>query len=503
MPDIQNIPTTQYIGPRIIPHLWDPILWDASTQYDALAVVQYNGVPYIARYVPPQGTLPTNTEYWVRWADFNAQMAQLQQTVESFDNRITANATDIDTLEAIVPRSAFSATNTVQKAIKDEATARQQAVSAEASARESADSALGTRITSETSARTSADTALGNRITSETSARESADNALEQSLQGQITALARQITNANKRKFVLIGDSYLLGVHANGATTDGYGWGHYFANVIPHDTILERGNGGSGFWSEGTTAPYSGMDFSEMVYQLQQNMAASDRAEIDCVVFQGGYNDGQHIDSVGASAANTRMGNALDLARTTFPNATIVVAFTDCGPVPIPKTHCRAYWMYQNCAIRHGAQFIGCVNSTFAYSTHSYDNIHPTAAAQQSIGALIASATAGNTQDYQVGGTDSLFFITPEHEIGIHVEHAFTDSEISAGSPYLIGETKVCAWNQKYMPCFTYTGSSPWPLVTIRLNTDGKLQVMDMQGVTPTTTGKIYGNGNVSLLSLH
>lgn len=146
MPDIQNIPTTQYIGPRIIPHLWDPILWDASTQYDALAVVQYNGTPYIARYVPPQGTLPTDTEYWVRWADFNAQMAQLQQTVESFDNRITANATDIDTLEAIVPRSAFSSTNTVQKAINDEVTARQQAVSAEASARESADSALSASV---------------------------------------------------------------------------------------------------------------------------------------------------------------------------------------------------------------------------------------------------------------------------------------------------------------------------------------------------------------------
>lgn len=154
MPDIQNIPTTQYVGPRIIPHLWDPILWDASTQYDALAVVQYNGVPYIARYVPPQGTLPTNTEYWVRWADFNAQMAQLQQTVESFDNRITANAdaitaetgartaadtaldtrvtanaSGIDNLEAIVPSSAFTSTNTVQKAINDAQTNLQSQIS--------------------------------------------------------------------------------------------------------------------------------------------------------------------------------------------------------------------------------------------------------------------------------------------------------------------------------------------------------------------------------------
>lgn len=100
MPEIQNIPTTQYIGPRIIPHLWDPILWDASTQYDALAVVQYEGAPYIARYVPPQGTLPTDTTYWVRWADFNAQMAQLQQTVESYDDRITESAESIAEIDA-------------------------------------------------------------------------------------------------------------------------------------------------------------------------------------------------------------------------------------------------------------------------------------------------------------------------------------------------------------------------------------------------------------------
>lgn len=131
MPDIQNIPTKQYIGPRIIPHLWDPILWDASTQYDALAVVQYEGVSYIARYVPPQGTLPTNTTYWVRWADFNAQMAQLQQTVDSYDDRITANTEAIEAeagartaaeaaqndIDTLLPKSDFTSTRTVADAI--------------------------------------------------------------------------------------------------------------------------------------------------------------------------------------------------------------------------------------------------------------------------------------------------------------------------------------------------------------------------------------------------
>lgn len=102
MPDIQNIPTTQYIGPRIIPHLWDPILWDASTQYDALAVVQYEGAGYVARYVPPQGTPPTDTEYWVKWADFNAQLAGLQQTVDTLTNNVADNAEAIEALDTRV-----------------------------------------------------------------------------------------------------------------------------------------------------------------------------------------------------------------------------------------------------------------------------------------------------------------------------------------------------------------------------------------------------------------
>ena len=101
MPDIQNIPTTQYIGPRIIPHLWDPILWDASTQYDALAVVQYEGAGYVARYVPPQGTLPTNTEYWVRWADFNAQLAQVEQQVTALADSIDGKVDDAELQQAV------------------------------------------------------------------------------------------------------------------------------------------------------------------------------------------------------------------------------------------------------------------------------------------------------------------------------------------------------------------------------------------------------------------
>lgn len=359
--------------------------------------------------------------------------------------------------------------------------------------------ALSARITALQNEIDSFDESVSARIT----ALNNQVDSLDQSIQSQINTISTKLNNINKRNFVLIGDSYLMGIHANSAVDNGYGWGHYFSNVIPHGTINEYANGGSGFWSEGTVAPFSGMDYYEMLQYLQSHVSESDRAEVDCVVIQGGYNDGQKLSTVGVSDATTRFDNALSLAHTIYPNAQIVVAFTDCGPVPIPASHCKAYWLYQNRSLWHGAHFIGCVNSTFAYSTHSYDNIHPKAAAQLSIGTLIASAVNGNGQDYQVGSNDSSIFITPEHDIGIHIEYAFTSEQVSAGLPVLISSQKICSWNQKYMPCFVYTGANPWPLVTIRLDTNGELKVMNMQGATLSTTGKIYGNGNVSLLSWH
>lgn len=101
MPVINNIPTTQYIGPKIIPHLWDPILWDSTIQYDALAVVQYNGAGYISRFIPPIGTNPSDTEYWVKWSDFNAQLAQVQQQVQSLANSIDGKVSETDFQNAV------------------------------------------------------------------------------------------------------------------------------------------------------------------------------------------------------------------------------------------------------------------------------------------------------------------------------------------------------------------------------------------------------------------
>lgn len=125
MPVINNIPTTQYIGPKIIPHLWNPILWDSTIQYDALAVVQYNGAGYISRFIPPIGTNPSDTEYWVKWSDFNAQLAQIQQQVYEYTQLIDSKAdrTELQTAIDNINEALETSVDNLQTSINDNVTA--------------------------------------------------------------------------------------------------------------------------------------------------------------------------------------------------------------------------------------------------------------------------------------------------------------------------------------------------------------------------------------------
>lgn len=84
------------IGPRITPNfITDP--WSSDNSYQYYDVVLVDGASYIARKAVPAGIQITNTEYWIRWADSNTQFQELQNTVQTFDGRITENADAIAT----------------------------------------------------------------------------------------------------------------------------------------------------------------------------------------------------------------------------------------------------------------------------------------------------------------------------------------------------------------------------------------------------------------------
>ena len=274
MPDIQNIPTTQYVGPRIIPHLWDPILWDAATQYDALAVLQYEGAYYVARYVPPLGTPPTNTTYWVKWADFNAQMAQLQDTVESFDNRITANA----------------------EAVASEATARQQADQNQSLALGSAVQALNTEI--------------------DTTAAE---------LRGEMEGAHKQLRDGY---IVCIGDSWNAGVadgNLNGYSADN-GWGRKLCEFMRMDATTQLKNyaqPSAGFVAPGGNNQRTFGDLLDLAIA-----SVGDNADkVTHLVVAGGVNDSNYLIAGSATATDlqTAVTAFCNKAAINFPHATIYV----------------------------------------------------------------------------------------------------------------------------------------------------------------------------------
>ena len=82
------------IGPQVTLHFVEDE-WNQANSYDYYDVVQVDGTSYIAVQDVPANTPITNTTYWAKWNDPNAQVELLQQTVGTFEARIAKNAADI------------------------------------------------------------------------------------------------------------------------------------------------------------------------------------------------------------------------------------------------------------------------------------------------------------------------------------------------------------------------------------------------------------------------
>ena len=73
------VQTNTFKGARYVPKFADPIKWSAENSYEAIESVQHNGFTYLSKQPVPVGVEITNTEFWLEWADPNAQMEQLRQ----------------------------------------------------------------------------------------------------------------------------------------------------------------------------------------------------------------------------------------------------------------------------------------------------------------------------------------------------------------------------------------------------------------------------------------
>lgn len=85
------------IGPQVTLHFVEDV-WNKANSYDYYDVVQVDGTSYIAVQDVPANTEITNSAYWAKWNDPNAQVAQMQDTISTFDGRITENTNNITKL---------------------------------------------------------------------------------------------------------------------------------------------------------------------------------------------------------------------------------------------------------------------------------------------------------------------------------------------------------------------------------------------------------------------
>lgn len=85
----------KYIGLRYAPKFVGA--WDKTSEYAALSVVYTNEQSYVSRKTVPANTEITNTEFWVKSADWNAQVAQYNQNVEQYQANVERYNQNVET----------------------------------------------------------------------------------------------------------------------------------------------------------------------------------------------------------------------------------------------------------------------------------------------------------------------------------------------------------------------------------------------------------------------
>lgn len=85
----------KYIGARYAPKFMGA--WDKSNEYAALSVVYTNEQSYVSRKTVPANTEITNTEFWIKSADWNAQVTQYNQNVEQYQANVEQYNQNVET----------------------------------------------------------------------------------------------------------------------------------------------------------------------------------------------------------------------------------------------------------------------------------------------------------------------------------------------------------------------------------------------------------------------
>ena len=120
MKGVSNMAIKKYIGARYAPKFMGA--WDKSSEYAALSVVYTNEQSYVSRKTVPANTEITNTEFWIKSADWNAQVTQYNQNVERYQASVEQYNQNVETYNANVDNffdATIHAYNTKEEMVND------------------------------------------------------------------------------------------------------------------------------------------------------------------------------------------------------------------------------------------------------------------------------------------------------------------------------------------------------------------------------------------------
>lgn len=95
MKGVSNMAIKKYIGARYAPKFMGA--WDKASEYAAMSVVYANEQSYVSRKTVPANTEITNTEFWIKSADWNAQVTQYNQNVEQYQANVERYNQNVET----------------------------------------------------------------------------------------------------------------------------------------------------------------------------------------------------------------------------------------------------------------------------------------------------------------------------------------------------------------------------------------------------------------------
>ena len=498
----------EYIGARYIPIFSDPIEWDSTLSYEPLTVVKNQGSSYVSKQYVPEGVQITNENYWILWADFNAQLEQYRNEVRQFDGRITANA---------------------------------NAISAETTARENADNTLQDNIDAEETARINADTNLNSAITTERSERVAAINATNallpstaftstntvkkaiDAVEAQMQAIETSIaTSTIKNECILmLGDSYAQGEHAESSTShNGPNWQDYMTNTLGFTDVYKYKAGSAGFIATSTSTGGSastvptGTTYNEVLNYAYEYINGLGRAnEVKHILIQGGVNDASRLlnGSTTETAISTAISTCVANLRSKFPNAKIYIVYVSCGSTSWQKSPVRMHSIpsiYNAGAMYGGVVYGQCTNLPWCYSTATvtHDGSHPTSAMQRYIAGYMSRLLMGDDKDYSatfsVSGGDfggSLVgCVTTDHRLIFPLTRTINVSYNGGAVPFNDGtilqpvlipaDSRLEVSNNNYTAPMAYYNQNASFIGQFSLTADGRIKWLQRdQGATSTS----------------